>query len=74
MKNKNYKTVGKIPKSNIKIVERGKIDTPNTQIHDHSHSWLGTCTLIKQKKSSGAKLVLGTQTSLLSDMMRSYKL
>jgi hypothetical protein len=24
-----------IPKSNIKIVERGKIDTPTTQIYDH---------------------------------------
>ena len=23
-----------IPKSNIKTIERGKIDTPNTQIHD----------------------------------------
>jgi hypothetical protein len=27
-----------IPKSNIKIVERAKIDTPNTQIHDRSLS------------------------------------
>ena len=27
-----------IPKSNIKIVERGKIDTPNTEIHDYSLS------------------------------------
>jgi len=25
-------------KSNIKIVERGKIDTPNTRIHDRSLS------------------------------------
>ena len=25
-----------MPKSNIKIVERGKIDTTNTQIHDSS--------------------------------------
>ena len=34
MKNKTkYHTVGTIPKSNIKIVERGKIDTFNTQIH-----------------------------------------
>jgi len=23
-----------VPKSNIKIVERGKIDIPNTKIHD----------------------------------------
>jgi len=34
--------------SNIKIVEIGKIDTPNTQIHDRSLSWLGTGTLIKK--------------------------
>jgi hypothetical protein len=26
-------TVGTVPKSNIKIVERGKSDTPNTHIH-----------------------------------------
>jgi len=30
IKNKEYHTVGTIPKSNIKIVERGKIDTLNT--------------------------------------------
>ena len=38
MKNKNYHTVGIIPKLNIKIVERGKIDTSNTSIHDRSLS------------------------------------
>ena len=36
---KNH-TVGTVPKSN------SKIDTPNTQIYDHSHSWLGTDTAI----------------------------
>ena len=46
-KTKQYRTVGTIPKSKRKFVERGKIDTPNTQIHDHSHSWLGTGTSIK---------------------------
>jgi len=30
MKNKKYHTVRTIPKSYIKIVERGKIDTTNT--------------------------------------------
>jgi hypothetical protein len=35
MKNKKYHTVETIPKLNIKIVERGKIDTPNIQKHDH---------------------------------------
>ena len=33
-----YYTVGTVPKSNTEIVQRGKIDTPNTQIHDLSHS------------------------------------
>ena len=32
---KKYHTVGTVPKSNIKIIERGKIDTPNTLMHDH---------------------------------------
>ena len=45
MKNKiqipHYRTVT-VPISNRKIVDRGNIDTPNTQIHDRSLSWLGT--------------------------------
>ena len=49
-----YHSVGTFPKSNSKIVERCKIDTPNTQIHDRSLSWLGTGTPIK---SGGVKLV-----------------
>jgi len=36
MKNKNYHTVGTVPKSNRIIVEKGYIDTPNLQIHEHS--------------------------------------
>jgi len=36
MINKKYQTVGTTPKSNIKIVERGKIYTSNTQMHDRS--------------------------------------
>jgi hypothetical protein len=47
IKNKIYHTFETIPKSNIKIVERCKIDTHNTEIHDHSLSWLGTDTSIK---------------------------
>ena len=42
-----YHTVVTIPKWNIKIVEGGNIDIPNTQIHDRSLSGLGTGTLIK---------------------------
>jgi len=59
MKNQKYRHVGTIPKSNINIAERGKINTPNTQIHDRSLS-LGTDTSIK---SGGFKLILWTQTS-----------
>jgi hypothetical protein len=34
MKNKKYHTVGTVPKSNKKIVERGKLDSHSTQIHN----------------------------------------
>ena len=47
MKNKKYHTITAIPQSEIKIVERRKINTPSTQIHDGSLSWLGTGTSIK---------------------------
>ena len=47
MRNKKYQTVETIPKSNIKMVESGKIDTPNTQIHDRSLSSFVTGTSIK---------------------------
>ena len=63
MKNKKYHYVGTVPKSNRKIVERMKIDTRITQIHDGSLSTLGTATSIKR---GGVKLVLWTQESLLS--------
>jgi hypothetical protein len=39
--------MGTIPVSNINIVERDKIDTTNTQIHDQLLFWLGTGTSIK---------------------------
>jgi hypothetical protein len=41
-------------KSNSNISERGKINTTNTLIHDHSLSWIGTVTSIK---SGGVELV-----------------
>ena len=71
MKNKKYCTVGTVPKADRKIVDRGKINIPNTHMHVCSLSYLGTGTSIK---SGGANLVLWTQTfgiSLLSEMMRS---
>lgn len=58
MYTKKYLIVRTIPKSNIKIVERGKIDTSITQINDRSLSGLGKGTSIK---SGGFKLVLWTQ-------------
>jgi hypothetical protein len=47
MKNRNSHTVGAFLKLNIKIVERGKIDTHNTQIHHPSLFWLYIDTSIK---------------------------
>jgi len=52
MKNKKYHSFGTVPKSNIKIVERGKTDMTRTQIHD---CWL-------QENSGKVKLVLWSQT------------
>ena len=64
MKNKKYHTVGTIPKSNIKIVERDRIDsfnkqihTLNTQIYTHLLSLLGT-GLGTSIKSDRIKLIL----------------
>ena len=42
-----YRTVGTVPNFNQKIVERGKMYTPTTHIHDCSLSWLGIGTSIK---------------------------
>jgi hypothetical protein len=45
-----------IPKSNIKIVKRGKINIFSIQLHERSFSWIGTDTSIK---GGGLKLVFG---------------
>jgi hypothetical protein len=42
-----YHIVGIVPNYNRKKVEKGQIDTPNTQIHDRSLFWLATGTSIK---------------------------
>jgi len=47
MINKTYRAVGTVPKSNLKMVEKAKIDTPRTHIHDHKVAWLCTGTSIK---------------------------
>ena len=41
-KHTKYHTVRTIPKSNIKITERDKIDTPNKPIYEPSLFCLGT--------------------------------
>jgi hypothetical protein len=55
IKKRKYQTVGPIPKFYRKIVERDKIYTLNTQIHDRSLSSVGTGTAIT---NGGFKLVL----------------
>jgi hypothetical protein len=52
-KAKKYHTVGTIPKSNRKIIERCTINTPDTQMYDRSLSWFGTGT----SKSAGKKKI-----------------
>jgi hypothetical protein len=59
-------TYSTIPKSNIKIVERGKIDTTTTHIYDYSLSWICTGTSMK---NGWVKLVSCAKTSLLREMM-----
>ena len=51
-----------------KIVEICKLDTSITNLHDRPFSWHSTGT--SMTKSGGIKLVLWTQTSPLSEMMR----
>jgi len=48
-------------------VHRGKNDTPYTQIHDRSLSWLGIGSSIK---GGGVKLVLWIQTIPPSETMQ----
>ena len=48
MKSKKYNTVRTIRKSNRKIVERDKIDSPDAQLHVRSLSWIGTGISLKE--------------------------
>ena len=56
-------------KSNIKIVERKKIDNPNTQIHDRPQCLLCTCSAIT--KSSVVKLVIAKSSVVKLDIAKS---
>jgi hypothetical protein len=58
---KKHHTVRTIQKTNIKIVERVKIKSPNTKTHDCSLFWLGTCVLVlvpSQESEQSCVLVL----------------
>ena len=63
------KTKTKNQKSDIKIVERGNIDTSNAQIYNRSLSWLSTDISIK---SGGVKLILWAYlpSPSLSELLR----
>ena len=63
MKNQNYHTVGTVQSSNRKILERVKINTPNTQIHDRSLSSLGSYTSITSVGGGGGMLFLLDDTN-----------
>jgi hypothetical protein len=47
MKCKRYHIMGTVQKLNRKVVDRDKLDTPNTPIQDRLRSWLDAGTLIK---------------------------
>ena len=70
MKNKKYHTVRTVPKSNRKIAERCKIDTPNTQMHDLTLFLLGTGTSVT---NGGVILDLLTQAPPLGEIMQLCK-
>ena len=65
---KKYHTVGTTTQSNVQVLKRGEIDTPCTQIHYCGFSLLSTGTSIK---SCGVEMALWTDTSPLSEVMRS---
>jgi hypothetical protein len=68
-RNNKYHYVGKVLKSNIKIVERGKIDTLTQQYMTLTF----LAFYIHLNKNGGAKPGLWAQTSHLNAMMRSCK-
>ena len=59
--------------SHIKIVERGKIDNPNTQFYTCPLTFLACYVHFDKKKGNRVKLVLWTRISPLSEMMLSCK-
>ena len=72
-----YYTVGRVPKFNGKIAQRVKFDTPNTQTHDRSLSYLGTvgviCLSLKKNTSEAAKQAFLLNVKLLLQNWFSFK-
>ena len=66
---KKYHTVGTVPQFNAKMVEMGKINTPNRHIHDRSLSWLETGTSIL---SGGVKKCSGREPPFLVKLNHTY--
>ena len=64
------RTVPKIILASAKIIGGGKIDTPNTQIYDHSLFLLATGTPMKR---GGVELVLWAHNFPLCEIMRPCK-
>ena len=64
MKNTKYYTVG----TNLKIVDRVKMDNLNTKIYDRSLSWLSTGTSIKSGRK--ANLPSSSDYTPLSEYMK----
>jgi len=60
MNKMKYHFVGTFPKSTRKIVERSRMDTPNTDIQDRSLSWHGTGN--SMKSDNRVNFVLWAQT------------
>ena len=69
VKNNKYHSVGKVLKSNIKIAERGKIDTLTQKYMTLTF----LVCYMHLNKNGGVKPVLWAQTSHLTAMMRSCK-
>jgi hypothetical protein len=69
VKNNKYHSVGKVLKSNIKIAERGKIDTLTQKYMTLTF----LVCYMHLNKNGGVKPVLWAQTSNLTAMMRSCK-
>ena len=66
MKIKKCHTIRTVPKSRIKSIGKGKIETPNTQIHGCSLFSLGTGTLIK---SGGGLWYQSCETVLVTNTL-----